>query len=97
MSVAMLPAAPGRLSTMICCPSRSLSFGVRARAVVSVPPPGAKPTIIRIGLFGYAPPSAAEAAEQKDATAITTGRARIAVDFMVLLDFYGKRSGGRRT
>jgi hypothetical protein len=54
-----------------------------------VPPPGAKPTIIRIGLFGYAPLSAAEAAEQKDARAITTGSARIAVDFMILLDCYG--------
>src|SRR3954469_23474672 len=85
MSVAILPAAPGRLSTMTCWPRRSLNFGVNARAVVSVPPPGAKPTIMRIGRFGYAVLSAADVAEQTDANARNSGAARRAVDFMILL------------
>ena len=34
------PSAPGRLSTMTCCPRSSVSLWLSARAVVSVPPPG---------------------------------------------------------
>src|SRR4051812_46285683 len=84
MSVAMLPAAPGRLSTITCCPSLSLSLGVSARAVVSVPPPGAKPTIMRIGFVGYALLSAANAPAQNDASAsVATGKAQVERMFMV--------------
>ena len=52
ISVAILPAAPGRLSTMTCWPRASESFYAIGRAVASVPPPGAKPTSMRIGLIG---------------------------------------------
>src|SRR5918992_3402599 len=49
----MLPPAPARFSTTICWPSCSPSTGWRMRAVVSVPPPGSKPTTMVTGLFGY--------------------------------------------
>src|SRR5258708_5038716 len=49
----MAPAAPARLSTMTCCPQRSVSFAAMARAVMSVPPPGTKGAMSRTGLAGY--------------------------------------------
>src|SRR5512143_2468623 len=50
----MLPPAPGRLSTMTCCPHASVSFCPTSRARMSVAPPGGNGTTIRIGLVGYA-------------------------------------------
>jgi len=58
----MLPAAPGRLSTITCWPNSSESFWAIGRAVVSVPPPTAKPTIMRTGLVGYSWAAAGAAA-----------------------------------
>ena len=49
----MLPPAPGRLSTTTDCPQRSFSFCPTMRASTSVPPPGAKGAISRIGFIGY--------------------------------------------
>src|ERR1700676_2492735 len=54
MSVAMLPRAPGRLSTTTGCPQRSDSFCPTVRARMSMPVPGVKGTMICTGLFGYA-------------------------------------------
>src|SRR5437870_11589946 len=48
------PAAPGRLSTTTGCPSSSPRAGASVRAMMSVAPPGAKPTTSRIGFVGYA-------------------------------------------
>src|SRR6266700_2565850 len=53
MSVPMLPPAPGRLSTITCCATRSESFCAIDRAMIWVPPPGGKATTKRIGLAGY--------------------------------------------
>src|SRR5262245_61897094 len=49
----MFPPAPGRLSTMNCCPVSSLSLAARIRATASLAPPGACGTIIVTGLVGY--------------------------------------------
>jgi hypothetical protein len=48
-SVARLPAAPGRFSTMHGWPSRSASHCPMSRAKISEAPPGANPTTIRSG------------------------------------------------
>src|SRR5262249_8374764 len=53
-SVARLLAAPGLLSIMNDCPSRSVSAWHNKRVKISVPPPGAYPTITRTGREGYA-------------------------------------------
>ena len=58
MSTPIVPAAPGRLSTMTCCPQRSVSFAATARAVMSVPPPGTKGPMRRTGFVGYLSTSA---------------------------------------
>ena len=53
MSVPMVPAAPGRLSTTTCWRICSASFGPRRRAVMSLGlAPGGNGTTIRIGRFG---------------------------------------------
>src|SRR2546429_427720 len=60
----MLPEAPARLSTTTGWPQRSPSFCATRRAMMSVPPPGAKPTTRRTGLAGYAwAPAAADHAQ----------------------------------
>src|SRR6476646_2437285 len=52
ISAPILPAAPGRLSTMTCRPPISVNFGATVRASESAPPPGGNVTIIRIDLLG---------------------------------------------
>src|SRR3569623_241527 len=52
--MARLPPAPGRYSTMICCPRISLTAGMIVRSRMSAPPPAAKPWITLIGWSGYA-------------------------------------------
>src|SRR5471032_2549957 len=70
----MLPPAPARLSTTTCWPSDSESFCAMMRAMTSVGPPGAKPTMMRIGFTGYccaaAPPAAIIAAANIAAPAV---------------------------
>src|ERR1044071_4432352 len=53
MALAILVVAPGRFSTTYCWPRASESFGVSSRAMMSVPPPGGKPTSTRTGRAGY--------------------------------------------
>ena len=43
------PPAPGRLSTITGRLSSSFSFSASRRAMASLPPPGGKPTMMRIG------------------------------------------------
>jgi hypothetical protein len=49
----MLPAAPGRLSTTTDWPSPAAMPWATTRAVVSVLPPGAKPTMKRTARSGF--------------------------------------------
>jgi hypothetical protein len=49
-------AGPERFSTTTACPSTAPIPGASRRATVSAAPPGAKPTIRRMGLVGKAPP-----------------------------------------
>src|SRR5438046_746275 len=66
----MLPPAPARFSTTTCWPRSSASAGAMMRAVVSVPPPGSKPTTVVIGFAGYEP--CATAAPLATSAAIST-------------------------
>src|SRR5512147_2457639 len=65
----MTMAAPTLLTTTSGCPTYFWATSATARAIMSVPPPGAKPTITSMGLLGYswaptvtAPPRAAHTA-----------------------------------
>src|SRR5256885_9779370 len=51
-SAAILPPAPGRFSITTCWPQESASFWPRARARISLGPPGVKPTTKRTGFSG---------------------------------------------
>src|SRR5262245_11163539 len=57
----MLPAAPGRFSMTMLCPSRAPSGWAMIRAAVSTPPPGGHGTMTRIDWDGYGWPSASPA------------------------------------
>ena len=50
--VPIRPPAPGRFSTITGCPRTCVSPGAMARAVMSMFPPGANGTTMRIGLDG---------------------------------------------
>src|SRR5215471_12032614 len=65
----MFPPAPGRFSITTCCPQVSDSFWPRARAMMSLGPPGVNPTMKRAGFSGKAPAcaTAAESASTKTA------------------------------
>src|SRR5262245_36925713 len=65
MSAAMVPEWPGRLSTMTCWPRLPVSLTLSARAVTSVPPPGAKPMTRRTGLVGQSAATAGMAAASR--------------------------------
>src|SRR2546426_10053869 len=60
-SAAILPPAPGRFSITTCWPQESASFWPRARARISLGPPGVKPTTKRTGLSDQPCASAAQA------------------------------------
>src|ERR1044071_2333350 len=48
-----IPLAPGRFSTITCCPRRSAIFGAMSRDMMSVVLPGGNGMMMRIGLDGY--------------------------------------------
>ena len=52
VSVALLPPAPTRGSTVTCCPRYSVSLAAKARATTSLAPPGANAFTRRIGFEG---------------------------------------------
>ena len=52
MSAAIVLEAPGRFSTTNGCSNVSASFSASMRAMMSVPPPGDAPTMMRTGLVG---------------------------------------------
>src|SRR3954465_14656931 len=68
MSALTFPPAPARLSTMTVCPSASPSFAPTTRAIVSLGPPGRKPTTKRIGRPGYFASAAAAGVDISEAT-----------------------------
>jgi hypothetical protein len=57
-----MPLAPGRFSTMICWPRRSVILGPIRRDMISIVLPGGNGTMILTGLAGYACPEPVEAA-----------------------------------
>src|SRR5262249_34750552 len=75
-SVAMLPPAPARFSTTTGWPQRSPSFWATRRAMMSVPPPGVKPTSMRTGLAGkFGAPAWGKQCEAQVASAARASRA----------------------
>src|SRR4051812_31516873 len=48
----MLPLAPGRGSSMTCCPDACVKNWPTVRAIRSLPPPAGVPITIRIGFVG---------------------------------------------
>src|SRR5262245_53035584 len=79
-SAPILPPAPVRFSTTNCCPSSSPIFAPMRRATMSVGPPAAKGTTMRIGFDGYASPAVAAAPASANA-AIIAARPRRAINF----------------
>src|SRR5256885_17198654 len=67
-----MPLAPGRFSTMICWPRRSVIFGPARRVMMSMVLPGGKGMTILIGLAGYDCASAAEANPSANAASTNT-------------------------
>src|SRR6476620_7880070 len=67
-SLAMVPPAPGRMSTIICWPHFWVSFWPTVRDATSLGPPAANPTSRRMGFAGYCCPNAAEHAATRVAT-----------------------------
>jgi hypothetical protein len=65
---------PGRLSTMICCPSNSDIRGAMMREEMSTPPPTAKGTIQRMGLLGQLSCARAPGAASSTATSAAASR-----------------------
>src|SRR5690348_12490562 len=63
----MFPPAPARFSTITDCPMDCDSFCATTRAIVSVPPPGAKPTVSVTGCVGVKPCAKAFAAHASTA------------------------------
>src|SRR5581483_6554508 len=81
----MSPPAPARFSTITCWPSCSPSVFATMRAVVSVPPPGSKPTTMVMGLFGKFC-AAAPCAMQSAASAASTRFICILLGFSAALE-----------
>src|SRR5256885_14008154 len=65
----MFPPAPARFSTMMLCPMFSESFLTMMRAVMSAPPPGAKPTTMLTGRLGKTPCASPNAGQANARTA----------------------------
>src|SRR5262245_23367837 len=78
MSVAIVFDAPGRFSTMNGWPKTAWYFSASMRAMMSVPPPGDAPTMMRTGLDGQAWASA-----RVEAAASTSPAARRARPYIV--------------
>ena len=64
----MIPAAPGRFSTMNCSCQRSPSFCASSRAITSTPPPAATGTMMRTTWSGYSARAASGAASIRPST-----------------------------
>src|SRR4051794_37115570 len=82
-SAAMLPDAPGRLSTTIGCPSASPSFFATLRATVSTLPPGGKGTTSRMAPEGHVWADTLPAA--RSASASRPRRMRLTIMYLSLL------------
>src|SRR5262245_46843391 len=67
----MMPDAPARLSTTICCPMDFDTAGPRMRAFTSTVPPGGNGEIMRIAWSGYFAVCAHAADAPSSATAST--------------------------
>src|SRR5690349_16989275 len=79
------PPAPPRLSTTNCWPRYSDSLVENARAVMSLPPPGAKGTTTRTTLLGYCWLWAGAAAKPQHTAATASAHARFVLTCMTYL------------
>src|SRR5260221_12895677 len=82
----MSPPAPARFSTTTCWPRSSPSAGAMMRAVVSVPPPGSKPTTVVMGLLGNPCANTQADAVPKTASAATAARCFIPSSYLFALE-----------
>src|SRR6187200_176362 len=80
----MLPPAPALFSTITDCPMFSESFLATMRPAVSVPPPGAKPTVRVTGRVGAQACAAAWPAKAS-AAAAASARKAIFIGMLLLL------------
>src|SRR5215203_101058 len=96
----MVPPAPPRFSTMICCPSRFDSSLNTSRNITSAPVPGAIGMIARIGLVGQftadwaaAPPHAAARRPQAPSNAANSRAMKASMRYATLLLLDARRRG----
>src|SRR4051812_28945364 len=82
----MSPPAPARFSTTTCWPRSSPSAGAMMRAVVSVPPPGSKPTTVVMGLLGNPCANAQADAVVNMPSAATAARCFITSSYLSALE-----------
>src|SRR6266849_7939266 len=74
ISEPITPPAPGRLSAITGGPSAAASFAPTARDKMSVVPPAANGTMIRIGLVGYCAETGIAVAANETASASAAKR-----------------------
>src|SRR5947209_9502187 len=74
MSLPIVPPAPGLLSTTIGWPSASERYCMASRPVESVPPPGGRATMQRIGRLGQVSARATAGAASTTATPLSRAR-----------------------
>src|SRR5262249_3427249 len=79
----MTPPAPARLSTITCLPRRSPKAVATTRPVTSLPPPGGKGMIIRIGLVGKSCADAAAVSAMTNAAVASGSVASLGILFSI--------------
>src|SRR5262245_19217569 len=80
-----MPAAPGRFSTMTCCPRRSDILGAMRRDMMSVVFPGGNGMMMRIGFDGYEGDECCAWAAQHAANNSTQSRRFMAILLAMIL------------
>src|SRR3954465_1051956 len=80
-----MPLAPGRFSTITCCPRCSDIFGAMRRDMMSVVLPGGNGMMMRIGLDGYKEDGCCAYAAQQTAKMSTPSRCFMAILLAMIL------------